>query len=114
MKKHILLIDDDEDEIEIFTDALEKLPVSFNCTCASNADEAIRMLGKVSPDFIFIDYNMPKVNGLKCLEKIKKTKTARDIPVILYSNYIDEEVNKKTQHDQHPGKKAKGNSDEIN
>ncbi len=64
MKKHILLIDDDVDELKIFNDALEELPGNFKCTYASNAYQAMDMLKFIHPHFIFIDYNLPAMNGI--------------------------------------------------
>ncbi|MEI9954714.1 MAG: response regulator, partial [Ferruginibacter sp.] len=37
------------------------------------------------PDFIFLDLNMPKVNGRDCLASIKKNERFSTIPVIIYS-----------------------------
>lgn len=91
MKKHILLIDNDEDEIEIFTAALDQIPLSYDCMWVQSAEHAIKLLSNFSPDYIFIDYNMPKINGLECLETIKKIDSVKNIPVILYSNNINEE-----------------------
>lgn len=89
-KTHILLIDDDEDELEILTAALNKVPLSFDCMWVQSAEHAVELLNHYTPDYIFIDYNMPKENGLKCLAEIKKMQHMQDIPVILYSTAIDE------------------------
>lgn len=94
MKTHILLIDDDEDELEILTAALHKIPLAFDCMWVQSTEHAMQILNHYTPDYIFIDYNMPKSNGLTCLSEIKKLKNMQDIPVILYSNCIDE-VNSK-------------------
>lgn len=37
------------------------------------------------PDFIFVDVNMPVMNGRQFLEKVKSTPILRSIPVIMYS-----------------------------
>ena len=37
------------------------------------------------PDYIFLDLNMPVMNGLKCLAEIKKTTLLKNIPVVIYS-----------------------------
>jgi DNA-binding NtrC family response regulator len=75
MKKHILLIDDDRDELTIFMDALADVPGSFKCTYASSASQGLQMLQYLHPDFIFIDYNLPPTNGLRLLSEIKKETT---------------------------------------
>jgi PleD family two-component response regulator len=95
MTKTILLIDDDEDELEIFNGALTQVPFPIECTQATSTEEGLKMLKTFKPDYIFVDYNMPRQNGLVCLEEIKKIHELENIPVILYSNYIDSEMEKK-------------------
>ena len=95
--KYILLIDDDADELEMFTDALNKLdlPVSFFCEQVGTIDDALVFLNKIRPDFIFLDFNMPLKNGLDGLEEIRRIKNYSTIPIILYSGFIDDEIDKK-------------------
>lgn len=88
MKKHILLIDDDKDELKLFVEALNNVPGSFKCTYANCAAQGLDMLNYLHPDFIFIDYNIPQVNGLEMLEEIKKDRKISDIPVFIYSTNI--------------------------
>ena len=90
MIKNILLIDDDEDELEIFTEALNKLPIEFQCQLATNPDKASKLLKDFIPDYVFIDYNMPLSNGVEVLSRLKKSKELRAARFILYSNYINE------------------------
>jgi DNA-binding NtrC family response regulator len=95
-KKNILLIDDDDDELEIFTAALEDLKVSYNCSLARNAQQAMIMLDNSIPDLIFLDVNMPGKGGLKCLRDIRERDALKQVPVIIYT----------TCHDEHGGKNA--------
>ena len=95
--KYILLIDDDADELEMFTDALNKLdlPVSFFCEQVGTIDDALVFLNKIRPDFIFLDFNMPLKNRLDGLEEIRRIKNYSTIPIILYSGFIDDEIDRK-------------------
>src|SRR5258706_2255272 len=93
MTRKILLIDDDNDELEVFTAALHSFDVTIPCTQAKNLDEALDFLSYSSPAYIFIDFNMPKTNGLECLSEIKKFSKLEQSRIILYSNYISEEMN---------------------
>src|SRR5215216_2802271 len=95
MQKHILLIDDDRDELDILNDALETAGISSVCAWAPGAEQAFRILQDMVPDVIFLDLNMPKINGLACLKEIRKIKRLINIPVILYSTCINEETRKK-------------------
>jgi CheY-like chemotaxis protein len=85
--KNILLIDDDDDDQEIFLSALENVDRSIVCTALDNATEALSMLQekKINPDLIFLDLNMPIMNGEQFLKTIKKLNNLQDIPVIILS-----------------------------
>ena len=49
--------------------------------------EALQVLQETYtlPDFIFLDLNMPRVNGRQCLIQLKKDTKLASIPVIIYS-----------------------------
>jgi CheY-like chemotaxis protein len=84
----VMIVDDDEDDIELFCEALKDVDGNINCISASNGEDALMTLNKenaVLPDYIFLDLNMPRLNGKQCLKKIKSNATLRDIPVIVYT-----------------------------
>lgn len=85
--RNILLIDDDADDQEIFLTALENVASSVSCTAFSNAAEALDQLAakQVTTDVIFLDLNMPLMNGQQFLKEIKKDEQLRQIPVIIFS-----------------------------
>ena len=91
MKKHILLIDDDKDELIIFMDALRKVPDDdgFKCTYAESSSQAIEMLKYLRPDYIFADYNIPAMNGMELLQFIKGQHNLCRTKLCLYSGHID-------------------------
>jgi DNA-binding response OmpR family regulator len=95
MLKHILLIDDDRDELEILNNALETAGIDSVCVWAPGAEQALQMLHNTTPDIIFLDLNMPRINGLACLQEIRKIKELINIPVILYSTSINDETRKR-------------------
>ena len=86
--KTCLLIDDDRDDQEIFTLALEKVDFEFQCIIANNGYEGLKYLNNKNnplPQYIFLDLNMPLMNGKECLIEIKKHSYLRNIPVIIYT-----------------------------
>ncbi len=83
----ILLIDDDEDDQEIFLTALERVSDTVTCTAIGNARNALQQLEekKLLADIIFLDLNMPVMNGQQFLSAIKKNSQLDQIPVIIFS-----------------------------
>ena len=95
MTKEILLIDDDADELEVFSEALRSVDKNIQCSLARDLNEALEFLTYSSPAYIFIDYNMPKINGLEVVSEIKKIEKLANSRIVLYSNHVSEEMNKK-------------------
>jgi CheY-like chemotaxis protein len=91
--RRIFVIDDDIDDQELFIEAVKEIDAGIQCECASNGEEALEVLGKPDtnlPDLIFLDLNMPRLNGKQCLERLKSNKDLRHIPVIIYSTSSQE------------------------
>jgi len=95
MSKRILLIDDDKDEHDIFKEAINMVCLHCQCFCTYSAEQAIKLLNNLIPDFIFLDINMPKMNGFECLSTIKSMEVYKDIPIILYSTGATENMKSK-------------------
>jgi len=88
MQKHILLIDDDEDEYDMFLMVLGQVQ-GVTCSYASSAINGMRILATDKPDLVFLDVNMPLVDGLKCLTGIRNTAGLEDLPVVIYTTSGD-------------------------
>ncbi|KRD12984.1 histidine kinase [Flavobacterium sp. Root901] len=86
-KKIILLADDDIDDTEMFCEALEEIDEDIVCHCAANGKEVFEILNGITekPELIFLDLNMPIMNGWDCLTLLKKNADYQDIPVIMIS-----------------------------
>jgi CheY-like chemotaxis protein len=92
--KDCMLIDDDQDDQEIFLMALEKVHAQINCSIAKDGVEGLKTLSDFSytPGYIFVDINMPKMNGIECLRQIRKLDHLRNSRVIMYSTSADERI----------------------
>lgn len=82
---HILLADDDEDDVYIFHEVLKKLDVPVIFSIARNGYEVMEFLKTGTPDMIFLDLNMPIQNGQECLHSIRSDKRLDLLPVLMYS-----------------------------
>ena len=83
----IFLVDDDVDDQLLFQEALSETDNSIQFICASNGIDAIEKLITLNnlPCVIFMDVNMPKMNGIDCLKELQKIQNLKDIPVVMYS-----------------------------
>jgi CheY-like chemotaxis protein len=90
----ILLVDDDDDDVELFCMALRDVDEHIECMTAHNGEEAMVLLRSKStpkPELIFLDMNMPRMNGRQCLANLKTDTELCDIPVVMYSTSKMEE-----------------------
>ena len=87
VQKIILLADDDRDDTEMFCEALAEIHDTVICHSAINGHELLKKLNEITekPDLIFLDLNMPIMNGWDCLKLLKENESTRDIPVIMIS-----------------------------
>lgn len=81
----ILLIDENQDRLIAFQEAIKAIDPSFQFIPANGGAEALEMLNDILPDIIFLDTHLTKMNGLQCLTLIRKNPSSRNLPVILYS-----------------------------
>jgi CheY-like chemotaxis protein len=96
MQRIILLADDDMDDALIFSEALDDAQCDAICLHANTGANVFTLLEKgPRPDIIFLDLNMPVMNGWQCLAKLKNLEAYKDIPVVMYttsSNPRDYEI----------------------
>ena len=98
--KHCLIIDDDTDDQEIFMLCMNAIDSTITCTTANNGVEAVKLLEanpNYQPGYIFIDMNMPKMNGLECLKRIKGMERLSQSKVYIYSTTSEKVVVKESK-----------------
>lgn len=88
MEKIFLLADDDADDRQLFCEALEEIDPSIVCYCAMDGKMVLELLQNEElkkPQVIFLDINMPGMNGWECLKQLKDKDEFKHIPVLIYS-----------------------------
>ncbi|OXB15153.1 response regulator [Flavobacterium reichenbachii] len=85
--KNILLVNDNTDDAEIFVSVLNAINHKIKSSVEDSALEALKKLqdSKLSPDIIFLDYNMSYLDGSVFLKLLRDIKSLKKIPVVLYS-----------------------------
>jgi DNA-binding NtrC family response regulator len=98
-RKVCVLIDDDAGDREVFANAIAAISAEFHVILIENATECIKMIRdrEIVPDVIFLDLNMPGVNGYQFLVYLKGQIRYRSVPVIVYSTTSDPEEAKRTR-----------------
>lgn len=90
---HILLADDDESDRLLFTEAFAELKIK---TIVHTVNDGIQLMEWLNmednrlPHLIFLDLNMPRKNGLECLQEIKRNEKLKDISIAIYSTSENE------------------------
>jgi CheY-like chemotaxis protein len=82
---NILLIEDDTIEVMKFNRVIKTLGLNHKIIEANNGEEALLILKdkEIIPDVIFLDLNMPKINGIEFLQILKADDYLRYIPAVI-------------------------------
>jgi len=83
----IIYIDDDDDDISIFQEALERIDRSIVFQAFTNGFDALDYLEHANtlPDYLFLDINMPRMTGKEILRYLKQDQRLKVIPVIIFT-----------------------------
>ena len=88
VNKTILLVDDDEDDRMLFSEAFQELHSTHELVKLDNGAELLQYLEKkvpVIPQLIIMDFHMEMGSGEEALTAIRKNRHFCRIPVIIYS-----------------------------
>lgn len=88
----ILVVDDNEVNLQVADGLLKKFKI--NCTKASSGYKALDLLSKQKFDIVFMDHQMPDMDGIETLEKIRKTEAGleaseKNIVIALSANAVN-------------------------
>jgi CheY-like chemotaxis protein len=102
LSKKILLAEDDADDRDFFCDFLKDRNDITLLPVVENGEEVFHFLATAStpsglPDLIILDQNMPKKTGLQTLQMLKQNKSYLHIPVLIYSSYTDENLQRQSK-----------------
>ena len=81
MKKKILIVDDEPEQIEFASTILEEN--GYIAISASNGVEGMHVVRTESPDLILLDIMMPAKGGIGMYQELKRDEATRNIPVVI-------------------------------
>lgn len=87
--KRILVVEDNEDNREIFVYRLRQL--GYEVLVATNGKEAIEVALREKPDLIFMDLKMPVMDGWEATKALRQTEWGKDLPVVAVTAHAMEE-----------------------
>lgn len=85
----IILIDDDQVLLKLYSTRLAA--DKHQVFTASNGEEGLQLVSQQIPDIILLDLLMPKLNGFKFIEELKKNPQTKNIPIIVFSSVANQE-----------------------
>ena len=77
--KTILIVDDEADILNLVEDILT--PEGYKIIKAKSGTDALKILKKIKPDLVLLDFFMPKMSGREVCEKIRADKRLKSIKV---------------------------------
>ncbi len=81
LPRRVLIVDDHPDNVEVIRARLEAS--GYRTTCATDGEEALRLVRDDPPDLILLDVMMPKLSGMEVAREIKGAKDLPFIPIIM-------------------------------
>ena len=87
-RRTVLVVDDDMN-IHLLAEAA--LARDYNVLIAEDGEECLEMVGDQVPDMVVLDLNMPKMDGLTVLKKLREDLELANLPVLVLTASGDEQ-----------------------
>ena len=94
MTKSILLVEDNADDELLTLRALKKNNIANEIVVARSGEAAVELLhgpSPVAPALVLLDLNLPKMNGLDVLERVRADERTRLLPVVVLTSSKEEQ-----------------------
>jgi two-component system chemotaxis response regulator CheY len=82
----ILIVDDSQIMRNIVKNTFSEMKVPFDCLEAENGKQALRLLESNDITIVFLDWNMPGMDGIDFLKIIRSIPKYKDLPVIMVTS----------------------------
>lgn len=92
----VMIVDDDQDDRQVLAETIHDVSAAYQIVEAQDGQEGLRMLAMTVPDLIFLDINMPLMDGFAMLAAVRKLTKYAMLPIIMYSTSRRKEDVKKS------------------
>jgi len=89
-KRKVLIVDDDEELVELITDALER-DGRFEVRTANNGFDAGMLVKEYRPDLIVLDIMLPDINGKEVCQRVRSDKSMNEVRIICISGMVEDD-----------------------
>lgn len=89
---NILLVDDDLVDRTAIKRALASPFANHKVTDVDSAEHALGMLDELRFDIVLLDYQMPKMNGMEFVVKVKNMPASKHLAIVMISNSSSEDI----------------------
>jgi DNA-binding response OmpR family regulator len=89
----VLFVEDDPAIAAMYRLKLEA--DGYVVTVAADGETGVRLATTTRPDLIFLDIRLPKLDGLMVLERLRACESTSSIPVVILSNYSEDDLVKR-------------------
>ncbi len=91
--KNIMIVDDEPENLQIISSFFSESKLPYNITNAPNGIIALKIMKKKLPDLIITDWEMPGMDGIELIEKLKDDDKTSSIPVIMCTGVMTSSKN---------------------
>jgi len=89
-KIKVLIIEDEKEVSELYK--LKLTIDDYDVITATSGQEGLKKAFKDSPDLIFLDIKMPKMDGFEVLKRLRENPKTKKTPVVILSNFDEEDM----------------------
>jgi excisionase family DNA binding protein len=89
-KKKLLIVDDEQDLVDLMSDAFER-DGRFDIRTANNGFDAGMQVKEFRPDMVVLDVMLPDINGKEVCQRVRSDKTLDSVKIICISGMIEQE-----------------------
>ena len=91
----VLIVEDNKVNMLLLKTIIKNLPVNTTIFEVINGQQAVEQFESINPDIIFMDIQMPVMNGYEATEKIRKLVSGKKVPIIAITAGTEKEEKEK-------------------